>query len=65
MNDNKSSQGLGVLGVLQIIFIVLKLVGVINWSWLLVLIPVWVVIGLLILGVIIALFVKAYMDQYK
>lgn len=65
MNNNITSGGIGIFGVLQIIFIVLKLVGVIDWSWLLVLIPVWVVIGLSILGVIIALFVKAYMDQYK
>lgn len=42
-----------------------KACRVIDWSWLLVLIPVWVAIGLLILGVIIALFVKAYMDHYK
>ncbi len=40
MNNNTSSGGLGILGVLQIIFIVLKLVGVINWSWGLVLIPI-------------------------
>lgn len=29
------------LGVLALIFIVLKLIGIISWSWWLVLLPVW------------------------
>ena len=33
MNNNSSSSGLGLSSVLTIIFVVLKLVGVINWSW--------------------------------
>ena len=40
------SATLGVLDVFQIIFIVLRLVGVIDWSWWVVLIPLWVTIGL-------------------
>ena len=37
--DNKSSGGVGFLGILTIVFIVLKLVGVIEWSWVIVLLP--------------------------
>lgn len=40
MNNNKS--GLGLDGVLLIVFIVLKLCGVITWSWLWVLSPLWI-----------------------
>ena len=43
--DNTNAGGVGILGVLLIIFIVLKLVGVINWSWLLVLVPLWIELG--------------------
>lgn len=32
-NYNANNTGVGILGVLLIIFIVLKLVGVITWSW--------------------------------
>ena len=39
---NNSSSGLGICGVLTIVFVVLKLVGVINWSWLWVLSPLWI-----------------------
>lgn len=43
-------------GALQIVLIVLKLVGVINWSWWIVLIPVWItvllVVGLIVLAII-------------
>ena len=44
--NTSSSGGIGFLGVLTIIFIVLKLVGVITWSWVWVLAPMW--IGLII-----------------
>ena len=47
MNKNSSS-GIGILGVLLIIFIVLKLLNVINWSWLIVLIPLWISLGIVI-----------------
>ena len=48
--------GLGVCDVLGIVFIVLKLVGVINWSWGWVLAPFWIPIAIVILCVIILAF---------
>ena len=44
MKDNKNygSGGLGLASVLTIVFIILKLVGVINWSWWWVLSPLWI-----------------------
>ena len=59
MNDS-SSKGMGIIGVLQIIFIVLKLVGVISWSWWLVLIPLWIDIACFIIGIIIVLVSKRW-----
>lgn len=51
-----SSGGIGFTGVLAIVFIVLKLVGVINWSWFWVLSPLWIsfviVIILFIIGIL-------------
>ncbi|AUM58457.1 hypothetical protein KNT81_gp099 [Proteus phage phiP4-3] len=48
---------IGFLGVLGIVFIVLKLVGVIAWSWLWVLSPLWIgfVLWFIIVGLILAL----------
>ena len=40
MNEGKGGIGFG--GVLTIVFIVLKLCGVIEWSWLWVLSPIWI-----------------------
>lgn len=37
-------------GNLGIVFIILKLIGVVNWSWVLVLSPIW--IPLIILSII-------------
>ena len=50
MKDNntvyKSGGGIGFAGVLTIVFVVLKLVGVINWPWIWVLSPIWISIGI-------------------
>lgn len=48
--DNSTSKGIGFVGLLQIVFIVLKLCGVIDWKWVWVLAPAWIDLGL---GVII------------
>jgi hypothetical protein len=55
------SGGIGFAGLLTIVFITLKLTGVIAWSWLWVLSPLWIsfLLSLLIIGGIlsVALFV--------
>ena len=48
-NNNSGSVGCGLLGVLQIIFIVMKLTApestIYKWSWIEVLIPLWISLG--------------------
>ena len=41
--------GLGLADVLGVVFVVLKLVGVINWSWVWVLAPFWIQIVLVLI----------------
>lgn len=41
-NDNARSGGIGFLGLLTIVFIVLKLTKVITWQWWWVLSPIWI-----------------------
>ena len=56
MDDNsRSSKGLGITSILTLIFIVLKLVGVINWSWFWVLSP--IIFEVILVLIIILLFV--------
>lgn len=50
--NSNSSSGMGILGVLQIVFLVLKLTGLITWSWLVVLIPLWISLGILVIFLI-------------
>lgn len=40
-NNESSNSGIGFLGVLEIVFITLKLLGKITWSWVWVLAPLW------------------------
>ena len=57
MNYESKSSGLGILAVLQIVFLILKLTGLIDWSWWLVLVPLWVDIGFGLLFIILALII--------
>lgn len=41
-NSGGTGGGVGVTGLLQVAFIVLKLCKIINWSWVWVLAPTWV-----------------------
>lgn len=55
-NNNKSaSSGMGFSSVLTLIFIVLKLCGIITWSWLWVLSPLWISFILAIVIIILAM----------
>lgn len=55
-NSTTSSGGIGLGGTLFLIFLVLKLVGVITWSWWWVTAPLWIpfviVIGFIVLLVL-------------
>lgn len=42
MNKQTQKGGMGFISTLTLIFIVLKLVGVIDWSWAWVLLPIWI-----------------------
>lgn len=53
--SNNSTGGIGLPGLLQVAFIVLKLCKVINWSWLWVLAPTWVVLIIVIIIIITAI----------
>ena len=59
MKDKTKSGGIGFLGLLGIVFITLKLCGVINWSWWLVTLPFWVGFGLWAGAIIIGILVFA------
>lgn len=51
MNKHKSG-GVSILGVLLVVFIVLKLTGLISWKWVWVLSPLWAMIILTLIGFI-------------
>lgn len=59
MSNDKSNvsikNGVGFIGLLQLIFIVLKLTDIISWSWLWVLSPIWISVALYALVVIVLL----------
>ncbi len=57
MSGDSKSSGIGIVSVIQIIFIILKLTGLIDWKWRYVLLPIEVEICLWVL-ILIWLFIK-------
>ena len=55
-NSKASGGGIGFFGLLAIVFIVLKLLGIIQWSWVWVLSPIW--IPLIIVIIILIILIK-------
>ena len=59
-NNNNINVGIGFSGLLTIVFIVLKLTNVINWSWLWVLSPLWISFILSIIIFVIAVIIMNF-----
>lgn len=61
-NKTTVSAGLGPLDVVQIVLIILKLIGLIDWSWVAVLIPFWFELCVIVV-IVIALFVEYHKNK--
>lgn len=59
-NDVKVSGGIGFGGLLTIVFIVLKLTKVIDWSWWWVTCPLWIPVAIFVVLVIIVLLIRMF-----
>ena len=64
-NSSNSSGGIGFCGVLTVAFIVMKLTGYIDWSWVWVLAPFWIPVIVFIIGALIALTIAYKKDNRK
>jgi hypothetical protein len=52
MSENSgSNSGIGVVGLLGVVFVTLKLMGYINWSWWWVTLPFWISLPIFVLVV--------------
>jgi hypothetical protein len=64
MKNKSNGIHVTLLDVVQIVFIILKLVGVVNWSWLIVFIPWLASLGLWIVIIILALALDIDLKKY-
>lgn len=66
-NKNSSTGGMGCLGFLSVLlgvaFIVLKLVGVIEWSWVWVLAPIWIYAAATLLIIIVVVILAVLVSK--
>lgn len=59
----ESNAGIGIGGVLQIVFIVLKLCGLIDWSWWWVWSPTLISIGLGLFIILVVVIINWFLDK--
>ena len=62
-NSNASSGGIGFVGLLTILFIALKLMGEIDWSWAWVLSPIWISASIVVLVVLFLFWLEKRMKK--
>lgn len=64
-NNQNANGGIGFVGALTIVFIVLKLCKVITWSWVWVLSPIWISVGLaVVIGLIAAVAIAIWKAKH-
>lgn len=59
-----SSGGVGFAGLLALLFIALKLTGVIDWGWWLVLMPLWLPLAVMV-AVFLAFYIAGLVSERK
>lgn len=55
--------GISFFGLLQVVFIALKVAKVINWSWWLVFLPTWIDLGICLIVIIIAIVIATILSK--
>lgn len=63
-NNNNSGVRIGFCSLLTIVFIVLKLCGVITWSWIWVLAPLWIPVLVGIIAIVIITVIALIVDKF-
>lgn len=63
VKNSNSAKGIGFTGLLTVAFIVLKLCGVIKWSWVWVLSPIWISVLLVIMIFFLFVGIAAWTDK--
>ena len=56
-NETTVNGGIGFVGLLTIVFIALKLCGVISWGWIWVLSPLWITAIVMAILIVVALWI--------
>ena len=63
VKNSNSAKGIGFTGLLTVAFIVLKLCGVIKWSWIWVVSPIWISFALFMLIFFLLLGIKVWAEK--
>jgi membrane protein YdbS with pleckstrin-like domain len=56
-NSSSTASGLGLADIVAVVFVILKLTHVIDWSWWWVLSPIWISLGIVLVILLFALII--------
>ena len=63
INNYATARGIGFSGLLTIVFIVLKILNIIDWSWVWVLAPIWISFALWVIFFIIMFIIACLVNK--
>lgn len=63
--EHSKNGGIGFIGLLTIVFITLKLIGKIGWSWFWVLSPIWICVLLVAVIFVIAIIIHVIRNKIR
>lgn len=65
MSKSSNSGGITTVGLLGVVFVTLKLCGVIDWSWWMVTMPFWISLAIILVAVILMYLFAGIMSLFK
>jgi hypothetical protein len=65
MSKSSNSGGITTVGLLGVVFVTLKLCGVIDWSWWMVTMPFWIGLAIILVAVILMYLFAGIMSLFK
>lgn len=65
MEKVKCAKGIGILQVVFVVLLVLKLTGLIDWSWYYVTMPLWLIPSIIIMAMIIIIIIGGVVKMFN
>lgn len=63
--EKNTTGGCGLLGTVLIVFLILKLGGIVDWSWWIILAPLWGTLAVIVVAVVVAVATQGFRGRIR